>query len=533
MKRKIFKLFLFLAIFSSPFSASAVNDVTSIGPTDFEILSTDTVALKTIVEANGGVTTAFDVQSNYIDITLDNGSSAQFNTDGTVFFNIEKVGGTDNYSITPACPTTSAILAGTGPGPVVLRMRVYLNPPECGGTSGPHFTFPSDYSISINNGAATTTSRNVTVHLAAVEADKYILSNDPTFFGDNWQPFPVPEHSADVPWTLTEGLGTKAVYAMFKSLIGNPSPAISDSIDLISPEEPVPLPEEPLVFPPVSEPPAEERCLLDCEKLTYDLYLVNPDGTIIYTNTKFVREEAVEPGVKIYYFDDSGADFDYNDVVVKVDKSKCDEISATVLSHDSSWHHEIKMKIYYGGILKEDVYVASASPGPASLPPRTVKMVDYQDICEAKIKYGDLLKGFLSSTVYYYARDGKRYIFPNVKTYFSWYPDFKSVKKISNNFLLEIPRGGNVNYRPGVKMVKMQTDPKVYAVDRGGTLRWVETEAAAKALYGKNWANQIEDLPEIFFLDYKIGAPIGTASDFNPVGAATGAANIATDKGIK
>ena len=129
--KKLLYLLVSLALLAPVFSVWAANDVTSVGPTDFEILTTDTAVLKTVVEANGGVTTAFDVQSNYIDITLDNGSSAQFNTDGTVFFNIEKQSGTDNYSITPACPTTSAILAGTGPGPVVLRMRVYLNPPEC------------------------------------------------------------------------------------------------------------------------------------------------------------------------------------------------------------------------------------------------------------------------------------------------------------------------------------------------------------------------------------------------------------------
>ena len=44
--------------------------------------------------------------------------------------------------------------------------------------------------------------------------------------------------------------------------------------------------------------------------------------------------------------------------------------------------------------------------------------------------------------------------------------------------------GGNVTYRPGTRLVKIQSDPKVYAVDAHGVLRWVKTEAAAIALYG-------------------------------------------------
>jgi hypothetical protein len=57
-------------------------------------------------------------------------------------------------------------------------------------------------------------------------------------------------------------------------------------------------------------------------------------------------------------------------------------------------------------------------------------------------------------------------------------------------------------------MVKIQTDPKVYAIVRGGLLRWIPTEAKAKELYGANWNKQIDYIPDAFFVDYKIGAPI-------------------------
>jgi plastocyanin len=118
-------------------------------------------------------------------------------------------------------------------------------------------------------------------------------------------------------------------------------------------------------------------------------------------------------------------------------------------------------------------------------------------------------------SVYYLGADNKRYVFPNEKTYFTWYSDFAGVKEVSASTLASFTIGGNATYRPGIRMVKITTDPKVYAVTRGGVLRWVKTEAAAQALYGNDWNKKIDDVPDAFFVDYKIGADIETAADFS------------------
>ena len=60
-----------------------------------------------------------------------------------------------------------------------------------------------------------------------------------------------------------------------------------------------------------------------------------------------------------------------------------------------------------------------------------------------------------------------------------------------------------------MRMVKIQTDPKVYAVARGGILRWVKTESLAKLLYGDTWNTQIDDVSDALFTNYTIGEPIG------------------------
>ncbi|MDO8462963.1 MAG: hypothetical protein Q7S96_01670 [bacterium] len=144
---------------------------------------------------------------------------------------------------------------------------------------------------------------------------------------------------------------------------------------------------------------------------------------------------------------------------------------------------------------------------------------------------GELIKASQPS-VYYYGHDGKRYVFPNSKTYFSWYRDFADVITIDDATLGSIPLGGNVTYKPGVKMVKITTDPKVYAVDAGGTLRWIETEAAAIALYDTDWNTKIDDVPDPFFVNYKVGASIASASAFDPQYAMKNATTISVDKGI-
>ncbi|MHB8830666.1 MAG: beta strand repeat-containing protein [Patescibacteria group bacterium] len=119
------------------------------------------------------------------------------------------------------------------------------------------------------------------------------------------------------------------------------------------------------------------------------------------------------------------------------------------------------------------------------------------------------------SAVYYIGSDGKRHAFPNSKIYFTWYKDFSGIRIITLDQLASIPLGTNVRYKPGSRMVKFTTDPKVYAVDANGVLRWVKTEAAAKALYGDNWNTFIDDLSDAFFSNYSFGKDIETSSDFN------------------
>lgn len=146
---------------------------------------------------------------------------------------------------------------------------------------------------------------------------------------------------------------------------------------------------------------------------------------------------------------------------------------------------------------------------------------------------GDLIRGETFSAVYYYGVDGFRYVFPNDKTYFTWYDNFDDVRWISDADLTKIQIGGNVTYRPGVKMIKINTDPKTYVVDAGGTLRHVTSESAATDLYGSNWNTMIDDVPDGFFTNYTVGEnPVNAAADFDKDAVMAAATDIAADKDL-
>jgi plastocyanin len=148
------------------------------------------------------------------------------------------------------------------------------------------------------------------------------------------------------------------------------------------------------------------------------------------------------------------------------------------------------------------------------------------------VNSGDLVRGTSFSAVYYVGADGFRYVFPNDKAYFTWYSNFNTVKTISDAELAKIQIGGNVTYKPGVRMVKINTDPKTYAIDENSTLRHVTSEAVAIALYGADWNKKIDDIADGFFSNYTIGEAIEDTGDYNVTTAMENASSINNDRNL-
>jgi uncharacterized repeat protein (TIGR01451 family)/fimbrial isopeptide formation D2 family protein len=252
---------------------------------------------------------------------------------------------------------------------------------------------PSNTLVAINGGDCVEDSP-VPITLSATNATQVIVGSTPGLSDGNWMTF---DGDMELDWELTGGAGVKHVYAAFRNGTGLTSPTIGDAV-LYEPEgcsepasvpeppedepeddgnggggppdepedddddnEPEPEPEdkpedEPTDDEPVEEPeePMAEQCEADCDALTYDLYIVNPDGTERHMNTRWTEVEDIGRGVKSVRFEDKGEDFDYNDVVIRVDKQDCENVQFEALSVNAKWKHEVRVAVYYHGELQSD-----------------------------------------------------------------------------------------------------------------------------------------------------------------------------------
>ena len=139
--------------------------------------------------------------------------------------------------------------------------------------------------------------------------------------------------------------------------------------------------------------------------------------------------------------------------------------------------------------------------------------IEAPELLPQGLNQGDLIKG-QDSTVYYIASDFRKYAFPNEKCFFSWYPDFTSIKTVQENQLAEIEDGGFVTYRPGERLITSPEDNKVYAVLRGGRLAHIATEELATELFGADWRRLVDDLSMSFWNNYRIIEPINSLDDY-------------------
>jgi photosystem II stability/assembly factor-like uncharacterized protein len=147
----------------------------------------------------------------------------------------------------------------------------------------------------------------------------------------------------------------------------------------------------------------------------------------------------------------------------------------------------------------------------------------------AGVSAGSLVRGS-ASAVYYVTSEGTRLGFPDEKTYFTWYKDFSGVKFISDKQLASYQLAGQVTYRPGSRLLKLPTATTVYAVAHNGVLRPIQNQNAVLTTYGSGWIKFVDDLPEAFFVNYKIGLPIYSPTDFSPSAEYAAATTIGANR---
>ncbi|MDG1950580.1 MAG: hypothetical protein P8J32_07245 [bacterium] len=151
---------------------------------------------------------------------------------------------------------------------------------------------------------------------------------------------------------------------------------------------------------------------------------------------------------------------------------------------------------------------------------------------EETLESGDLFRSDNSSAVYYLGEDSMRYVFPDDTTYFTWYENFDDVQWVSDETLSMHQIGGIVTYRPGVSMLSIASNNKMYAVGQNGTLHPLASVDIAAQLYGMEYLEYTNELPEAFFGHYTIGNKIDLVSQFDKEASMAEAQTINLDKGL-
>ncbi len=136
-----------------------------------------------------------------------------------------------------------------------------------------------------------------------------------------------------------------------------------------------------------------------------------------------------------------------------------------------------------------------------------------------------------TNDLYYYAADGKRYVFPTIDVYRSWYGNFmiENLKIADLQTLYQTPLGGNVTFRPG-SLMKTPSIPSIYLVIKNGLIRPFASQQLVAEIYGSDWSKKVYELPEYYFSQYQLGEPISTLKD---VPAISSEININQDKGLE
>jgi len=140
------------------------------------------------------------------------------------------------------------------------------------------------------------------------------------------------------------------------------------------------------------------------------------------------------------------------------------------------------------------------------------------------------LKKSEKNEVYYYAADGKRYIFPTTETYETWFRTIQisDIQTYDLIKLYEIPLGGNVTSRPGT-LIQTPTDPNIYIVTKNGHIRAFADKNLLDLIYDFKWEKAVLTIPNYYFTNYKIDKPISNLSEFPDIPSTI---TIDQDKGL-
>jgi hypothetical protein len=217
------------------------------------------------------------------------------------------------------------------------------------------------------------------------------------------------------------------------------------------------------------------------------------------------------------------SDYNVTDCWLYVDGSRVatmDEESTNRFTVEYTFNNDGEYTVY--------AYCEDSSGDTAIGDKRTVDVRDDQDDHDTDsdddVDRGSLIKTSCGTTtttndpckaVYYYGDDGKRHVFPNEATYFTWYDDFDDVVEVSSDFMSSRSIGKNVTFRPGSVLVKFDSSSSIYAVEKEHTLRRYTTTGLIESDYGDDYEEVLVSISDSLYNNYTIGSVIDSTNDFD------------------
>lgn len=467
--------------------STALNGTAGISSTlapilDFTEYMATTLTLSTTNEPTGGFTPAWSVNDTRATLNHTN----PFNNGKTI-----------SVDITAAAAGNGVVTAFAGATSAAADPFSFTT---SGGSSSGSNVNPVG-TVKINEGAETTSSPNVTLKLSLTPSTDalMVVDTNPNFTGKDWQAY-----QETLPWEFDTELGEKKIYVRYK-VSGQLSQIVEDTITLVAADSSSTNTTDTTTTTsnetenPTQTSTETPMANLGTSVITVDKYNAQADGV-----------DAIMVNVMVK--DANGKAINGKNVSLMSSRMLEDVIATMQGVTDENGKASFKVTSSTAG-----VSTLAAKVDSKMLRSTVAVTFGVQTYEVLNLNVGDLIKVADSKTVYYFGDDNKRHAFPNSKVYLAYYEDFSTVRTISAEQLAGIPLGKNVKLRPGTWLVKIQSDPKVYAVGPNGKLHWVASESIARALYGEKWNTKIIDISVAFFNDYEVGDAIN--SNAHPEGS--------------
>ena len=149
-----------------------------------------------------------------------------------------------------------------------------------------------------------------------------------------------------------------------------------------------------------------------------------------------------------------------------------------------------------------------ALPGSMGISPITGEQEEITSITP-----GAFIRSPGFDTVYYVDGGYNRHPLWDQQTFFTWNDSWDDVVWVTDATLPTLPLGNVLPPKPGVVLVKIQSDARAYVVENGATLwrpilRELTSEDVAAGMFGANWGDFVIDVEPTLFSHYQAGDPI-------------------------